>query len=249
MQIHRAIALSPNPKEKIMKKLTLVFISTIFLSTIVLTTLSTYAGTWRDDFEDNDIREWEIFNLNRQFEKWWINDGEAVGEIFENPFFSLWTTGELTWEYYTVSCRAKMVEDGKGPPHIGLALHDRGEENSSYFFLIDYVNETASIERWAAGNGNVVRAYTAEIDTWYELEATVYEDGSLSFRINDFTIEGIDRTPLEGGKAGLVVGNARARFDDFQITGENIPNGGPGKSRPVAPQAKLATTWGRLKMK
>ena len=55
--------------------------------------------------------------------------------------------------------------------------------------------------------------------------------------------------PLEGGKAGLVVGNARARFDDFQITGENIPNGGPGKPRPVAPQAKLATTWGRLKMK
>ena len=30
---------------------------------------------------------------------------------------------------------------------------------------------------------------------------------------------------------------------------ENIPNGGPGKSRPVAPQAKLATAWGKLKMK
>ena len=45
-----------------MKKLILVFIRTIFLSTIVLTTLSTYAGTWRDDFEDDDIREWEIYN-------------------------------------------------------------------------------------------------------------------------------------------------------------------------------------------
>ncbi len=232
-----------------MKKPKIVFVSIIFLIFTFFTSQFTLAGTWRDDFEDNDIREWEIFNLNRQFEKWWINDGEAVGEIFEDPFFSLWTTGELTWEYYTVSCRAKMVEDGNGPPHIGLTLHDREEENSRYVFLIDYFNEIASIERWAEGNGGEVRAYTAEIDTWYELEATVYEDGALRFRINDFIIGAIDSDPLEGGKAGLVVGNARARFDDFQITGENIPNGGPGKPRPVAPQAKLATTWGRLKMK
>ncbi len=232
-----------------MKKPKIVFVSIIFLSFTFFTSQFTLAGTWRDDFEDNDIREWEIFNRVRQHEKWWINDGEAVGEIFENPFFSLWTTGELTWEYYTVSCRAKMVEDGNGPPYIGLTLHDRGEENSRYIFLIDYFNEIASIERRAVGNGEATRAYTAEIDTWYELEATVYEDGSLDFRINDFIIKAIDDDPLEGGKVGLVVGNARARFDDFQITGENIPNGGPGKPRPVAPQAKLATTWGRLKMK
>ena len=232
-----------------MKKPKIVFVSIIFLSFTFFTSQFTLAGTWRDDFEDNNIREWEIYNENRQFEKWWINDGEAVGEIFENPFLSLWTTGELTWEYYTVSCRAKMVEDGNGSPYIGLTLHDRGEEDSRYVFLIDYLNEVASIERWAAGNGRVVRAYTAEIDTWYELEATVFEDGSLRFRINDFTIGGVDDDPLEGGKAGLVVGNARARFDDFQITGENIPNGGPGKSRPVAPQDKLATTWGKLKVK
>lgn len=232
-----------------MKKPKIVFVSIIFLSFTFFTSQFTLAGTWRDDFEDNDIREWEIFNRVRQHEKWWINDGEAVGEIFENPFFSLWTTGELTWEYYTVSCRAKMVEDGNGPPYIGLTLHDRGEENSRYIFLIDYFNEIASIERRAVGNGEATRAYTAEIDTWYELEATVYEDGSLDFRINDFIIKAIDDDPLEGGKVGLVVGNARARFDDFQITGENIPNGGPGKPRPVAPQTKLATTWGRLKMK
>ena len=232
-----------------MKKPKIVFVSIIFLSFTFFTSQFTLAGTWRDDFEDINTSEWEIYNENRQFEKWWINDDEAVGEIFENPFFSLWTTGELTWEYYTVSCRAKMVEDGSGPPYIGLTLHDRGEENSRYVFLIDYFNEIASIERWAEGNGSEVRAYTAEIDTWYELEATVYEDGSLDFRINDFIIKAIDDDPLKGGKAGLVVGNARARFDDVEITGDNIPNGGPGKPRSVLPQAKLTTTWGKLKMK
>ena len=36
------------------------------------------AGTWLDDFEDKDTREWKIFNLDRQVEKWWVSDGEAV---------------------------------------------------------------------------------------------------------------------------------------------------------------------------
>ena len=73
----------------------------------------------------------------------------------------------------TILCPAvqRWLRMGDGPPHIGLTLHDRGDEDSRYVFLIDYVNEIASIERWAAGNGGVTRAYTAEIDTWYELES------------------------------------------------------------------------------
>ena len=69
-----------------------------------------FAGTWRDDFEDKDTREWKIFNLDRKVEKWWISDGEAVGEIFLPGFMSLWITGELTWKNYSLSCRAKLVE-------------------------------------------------------------------------------------------------------------------------------------------
>ena len=233
-----------------MKKPKIVFVSIIFLSFTFFTSQFTLAGTWRDDFEDNDIREWEIFNRVRQHEKWWINDGEAVGESLEVNAYSLWLTGDLTWKYYTVSCRAKLVEDGQGPPHIGLTLYDREEDNGGYAFLIDYEKDEVSIERWAADVWFFNRQFTAEMDKWYELAATVYEDGSLKFRIDDFEIETIDPEPLlKGGKAGLLVAFARARFDDVEITGDNIPNGGPGKPRPVAPQAKLATTWGRLKMK
>ena len=43
-----------------------------------------------------------------------------------------------------------------------------------------------------------------------------------------------------------MVGNAQARFDDVEITGNTIPNGGPG-TLPVEPSGKLATTWGELK--
>ena len=138
-------------------------------------------GPWRDDFEDKDTREWKIFNIDRQVEKWWVSNGEAVGEIFLPGFMSLWLTGELTWKHYSLSCRAKLVEDKNEPPSIGLTLHDRGEEDTRYLFFIDYVFGTARIvkalrDRWFP----VIFPFDAEIDTWYELTATVHEDGTPS---------------------------------------------------------------------
>ena len=207
-----------------------------------------FAGTWRDDFEDNDTREWKIFNIDRQVEKWWIDDGEAVGEIFLPGFISLWITGELTWKNYSVSCRAKLVEDKNEPPTIGLTLHDRGEEDSRYLFFVDYIFGTVRIVKAVHDDWNVISyLFDAEIDTWYQLTATIYEEGILEFKIDDEVFTAIDEDLLKGGQAGLVVADGRARFDDVEITGTNVPNGGPGKARPVAPKAKLATTWGHLK--
>ena len=69
----------------------------------------------------------------------------------------------------------------------------------------------------------------------------------LNFKVNDEVFTVIDDEPLKGGQAGLVVADGQAHFDDVEITGPNISNGGPGKARPVNPKAKLATTWGKLK--
>ena len=207
-----------------------------------------FAGTWRDDFEDNDTREWEIFNLDRKVEKWWIDDGEAVGEIFLPGFISLWLTGELTWKNYSVSCRAKLVEDKNEPPTIGLTLHDRGEEDSRYLFFLHYIFGTVQIVRAVQDDWGVIEyLFDAEIDTWYQLTATVYEDGILEFQIDDAVFTAIDEDILRGGQAGLVVADGRAHFDNFEVTGTNVSNGGPGKPRPVEPQTKLATVWGHLK--
>lgn len=206
------------------------------------------AGTWRDDFEDNDTREWKIFNLDRQVEKWWIDDGEAVGEIFLPGFMSLWITGELTWKNYSLSCRAKLVEDKNEPPSIGLTLHDRGEEDTRYLFFIDYVFGTVRLVKALRDNWfPVIYPFDAEIDTWYELTATIHEDGTLEFKVDDEVFTAVDDDPLKGGQVGLVVADGKAHFDDVEVTGANVKNGGPGKARPVEPQTKLATTWGNLK--
>ncbi len=206
------------------------------------------AGTWRDDFEDKDTREWKIFNLDRQVEKWWIDDGEAVGEIFLKGFMSLWLTGELNWKNYSLSCRTKLVEDKNEPPSIGLTLHDRGEEDSRYLFLIDYVFGTARIIKSLQNSWfPFTFSFDAEIDTWYELTATIHEDGTLEFKVDDEVFTVFDDEPLKGGLAGLVVEDGRAHFDDIEITGANIKNGGPGKPRHVEPHTKLATAWGNIK--
>ena len=231
-----------------MKKLTPIIAIIILVCFSIGAWHPSFAGTWRDDFEDKDTREWEIFNIDRKVEKWWVSDGEAVGEIFLPGFMSLWLTGELTWKHYSLSCRAKLVEDKDEPPTIGLTLHDRGEEDSRYLFFIDYIFGIVRIVKAAQDDWNVITyEFNAEVDTWYQLTATIYEEGILEFKIDDEIFIALDDDLLKGGQAGLVVADARAHFDNVEITGTNIPNGGPGKPRPVKPQAKLATTWGHLK--
>ena len=205
------------------------------------------AGTWRDDFEDKDIREWTIYNLNRQVEKWWIDNGEAVGQIFEEGFMSLWLTGSLDWKHYSLSCKAKLVKEKNDPASLGLTLYDRGDEDARYLFFVNFTVGMVSIikatpDQWFVRNF----PFVAEIDTWYQLRAAVNED-LLEFQVDDQIFVGRDLEPLKSGQAGLVVADAQARFDDVAISGDNIPNGGPGRARAVDMKGKLTTTWGRIK--
>ena len=206
-----------------------------------------FAGTWRDDFEDRITKEWKIYNLDRQVENWWINKGEAVGRIFKRGFISLWLTGTLDWENYSVSCRAKLVKERNDPARVGLSLHDRGDEHSRYLFFINFFFGTVSITKagpdvWSTREF----PFPSDIDTWYKLRATV-NDNQLEFQVNDQIFVAEDPSPLKPGQAGLVVGNAEGRFDDVAVTGASIKNGGPGRPRTVDTQEALTTTWGRIK--
>ena len=221
----------------------------ILLGLTLFSIMPVLAGTWRDDFEDNKTNEWEIYNEDKQLEKWWINDGEAVGEIFIEGFWSLWLTGDIDWEFYSVSCRAMLEEDKEGISSFGLVLHDRGDEDSRYVFIVDYLLNRARIIKGVPGGGQVVFNFDVEKGVWYDLKAEVKEDGTLTFQINDTVFEAVDPQPLESGQAGFVIGGARARYDNVEITGDNIPDGGPGKPFDVAPKEKLTTTWGNLKRK
>ena len=206
-----------------------------------------HAGTWRDDFEDRVTDEWTIYNLDRRVEKWWIDNGEAVGEIFHPGYMSLWLTGKLNWREYSVSCRVKLVEEKNHPATVGLTLHDRGEEDTRYLFLVEVTLGVVRIVK-ATPNGWFIRhfPYVTEIDIWYELKATINGE-FMEFQVDDQVFVGRDLDPLEGGQAGLVVSDARARFDDVEINGSNIKNGGPGQPRSVDEGQKLPAVWGEIK--
>ena len=219
----------------------------LVLAAVLVAEATVFAGTWRDDFEDRITREWKIYNLDRQVENWWINKGEAVGRIFKRGFISLWLTGKLEWENYSVSCRAKLVKERNDPARVGLTLHDRGDEHSRYLFFINYFFGTVSITK-AGPNMWSTREFPfpSDIDTWYKLRATVNK-GQLEFQVNDQVFVAEDPEPLKPGQAGLVVGNAEGRFDDVAVTGATIKNGGPGRPHAVNTQGVLATAWGQIK--
>ena len=208
-----------------------------------------FAGTWADAFEDDNTHGWEIINNINNSAKWWIDRGEAVCETFASNTPSTLATGEVAWRNYSFSCKAKLDKVKDEPATFGIILHHRWEEFSFYAFRILYPWKIVHITKYNPGKASILGEFDfeAELDTWYTLTASIDSRGKIKFKIDDVVFTTVDADGIENGKAGLVVSNAQARFDDVEIMGDTVPNGGPG-TLPVEPSgSKLATTWGTLK--
>ena len=223
-------------------------ISIISILAIGFSLFQAEAGVWRDDFEDKRTNEWKIYNEDRAVEKWWIERGTAIGEIFMDGFMSLWLTGNEDWNNYSLSCRAKLIKQkNNADPYLGLTLYDSGQKNTRYLFFVYFNGMVAIVKSTPEGGAPVPFPFVAEEDIWYDIKATVKEN-LLEFKINGEIVGAAqDTEPLKSGQAGLVVSNARIQFDDVAITGEKIPNGGPGKAQQISIKRKLATTWATIK--
>ena len=80
------------------------------------------------------------------------------------------------------------------------------------------------------------RGYTLKISTVGTI-TEFYIDGEL--------IETIDKDRFTSGRIGLNASDGICLFDDFVVTGPNIPDGGPDKGQvPVSPKAHLTTNLG-----
>ena len=207
------------------------------------------AGTWADAFEDNNTQEWEVFNtFDEEETKWWIDRGEAVCETFEPNILSIWATGEPSWKNYSLSCKTKLVKAKGEPATFGIIVHQQWEKLSFYEFLIFYPWEIVHITKVSREGADTLGEFdfTVKLDTWYTLTASIDSRGKIKFQIDNEVFTAVDTNPIKKGKAGLVASGAQVRFDDVEITGTNIPDGGPG-ALPIEPRGKLAITWGKLK--
>lgn len=210
------------------------------------------AGTWRDDFEDGDLVDWEGVNAS-----WIVEDGECSGELFNAPsgIFERITIGDIVWKDYTVKCKMKFVATGHSWPFAGISFRDNPGE-WRYGFVINTQKNTA----WAFKYFQEALTFPSEIplpfapskDTWYELKIVV-EGDHFEFYINGEPACEFDDNSIPSGKVGLCVRNAHAHFDDLIISGDDVEDGGnwdPAEhleGKAVEPKGKLATTWGTLK--
>ena len=154
-----------------------------------------FAGTWKDNFEDNDMSEWKIVDdWENEAGKWWSDKGEAVGESLVESGFAMWLTGESTWEHYAVSCRAKLVKSKKEPATFGIVMHANSNEglggllDAHYYFSVIGDFNFISIRKFPPFPAVPVTLgefdFEVKADRWYQLTATIHRNGKIEFHIN-----------------------------------------------------------------
>ena len=232
---------------------------------------SVLAGTWSDGFEGKEPEGWEV-GSGRPF-TFKMDDGELTMEVHHHLIGYLRVTGSGKWKNYTVKVRVRIMEIFGPFVDGGIMIYESGFSNwvrpHYYYFFIADNWELKEAQKVGAnpypgtppeGEGALVfpiisekvkegeaKVFKPKLDHWYTLEA-IAGRGHAEFYVDDEPVGEFNHRELKSGSVGLIVSNALVHFDDFVVTGEDIPDGGPGgASFRVEPKGKLAGRWGKLK--
>ena len=228
-----------------------------------------WTGTFLETFDDGELEGWtELVQLNNQPGSWEIVDDE-LHAISHETFLRLLTTGDDTWEDYTIEFDVKpLKKHGIGAISIAVRVQETWIVYCSISDPVVIIGDNPPIHEPRIGcfAGSLHRVPFVDLlfephpllrfNRWSHLKLSVQGD-IFTFWINEEQvmeptrlqifrqIEVFNDFPdfLTGG-VGFGLANYTARFDNITITGDSIPNRG-GLS--VKPTGKLATTWGDLK--
>ena len=243
---------------------------TLIGSSIFLFIFSVSAGTFMETFDGGDLAEWqELVQLNNASGSWEIINNE-LHAVSRETFVRLLTTGDDTWEDYTVEFDVKPLKK-HGIGSISIAARVTGTSLvlcsiADPVVLID--GETVHVERMSCYYGDLhgvvfVILHTEphsllRLNKWSHLKldiqgkwVTFWVNGkqvmesSAIVNFKDVQDQELNKFPdLLTGGVGLGLANYTARFDNITVTGNGIPNRG---GLAVNPKGKLATMWGNLK--
>lgn len=193
-------------------------------SVILLATTSlALGGTWSDHFSESVLgSDWRG---DRTFFS--ILDGTLDG-ISAEPLppvpLHLVEVG-TNWGDYTVQCRIEVVTPNllictKG----ALVLRDNGKEG--YVFALHVATETVELYRLSNHEMLLSQDAPLELKTWYLVRAEL-NGPTMSFFVNGQLIGTVtDDRSLSGAVGVAVQDTMQTLFDDFTVSGPNIPSNG-----------------------
>ena len=240
-----------------MKYIMVMLILTLFAS-------STWAGIFRDDFNDGDLKGWTFV---QDAEDGGIQNGELVlGSRKSTVIIAV--DGVVARDYeVAVSVKIRKLVAGSvaNGPLIGLRAHALRESDKhptlqydlAYNFLIGRnADKTKGLGAviWHVGDvlprrGGGQRVlivpkvlnfspFNVQLDTWYRLKVIAKGNRFQMFVDEKKMLDFLDNTYNEGRIYLSGGGGNIVHFDNFEVQWDDLA---------VQPQRKLTTTWGQIK--
>lgn len=240
---------------------------------LFLLPFSALAGTFLETFDDGDLEGWqELVQLNEAAGSWNVINDE-LHAVSHEGFLRLLTTGDDTWEDYTLEFDVKpLKKHGRGA--IAIAARVKGSLlfYCSFADQVIFDNKDPRLDSFLncmkgdLHDGEFTVLYfeshpLLRLNKWSRLKLSV-KGTNFIFSLNGKEIaETGDNfalphngqkiktkagklTSFRTGGVGFGLANYTALFDNITVTGDSIPNNG---GLVVASQGKLTTTWGQLK--
>jgi hypothetical protein len=241
---------------------------------LFLLTFSVWAGTFFETFDDGDLEGWQelVVQLNEAAGSWNVINDE-LHAVSHEGFPHLLTTGDDTWEDYTLEFEVKpLKKHGRGA--IAIAARVKGSLlfYCSFADLVILGNDDPLLGSFlSCMKGDFHDAeFTVlyfeshpllRLNRWSHLKLSVKgkhfifslngkkiaeteDDFALMHNGQKIKTKAGKLTGFLTGGVGFGLANYTALFDNISVTGDSIPNNG---GFAVTPQGKLATTWGNLK--
>jgi len=181
------------------------------------------AGTWSDSFSQDVLgTDWQG---DRDYFS--IVDGtlKGVSAVPVAPVpLHLVEVGK-DWTDYSIQCRIDVVEPNllictKG----ALVLRDNGSDG--YVFALHVATKTIEVYRLSNHEMLLSKDAPLELKTWYLVRAELHGP-TMSFFVDGQLVGTITDDRSLSGRVGVAAQDAMdARFDDFTVTGPNIPSNG-----------------------
>lgn len=221
-----------------------------------------FAETWMDSFEDGNLDGWRIYTFSDalfaeipsagkcRVENGVVIVGDDNPAVGHGVIMTMPETCRL-WKDYTAEVSFRLPKPMRDCPEgslVSMFVRKKDHPSRSYCFGIWNFNGEFAVGDIMMDGGDITISKTpfvAEANRWYRLKMSVEGDIVSCFideeKIAEF--EGGNRCP--SGCPGFGVEGVVTEFDNFVVTGPEIPNGGPAFA--ITPRNKLATMWGSVK--